>query len=341
MKNEMKEWIDRYVYAVVRNLPVNLRSDSERELRNVIGDLLKERCGEFTPMEEDLKMVLSDLGTPADLAHKYNPDKETSLIGPPYYSKYKLVIRIAMFCVLIGTLLSGVLYLCIPQDRPWYLLLGQWAFTGITGAALVFAFITGLFAFFQQKKISLPGNGDALETLPPVPDKKEEVKRGEILTGMVFLVVFSILFLTVPQVFGIWVSGEEGMVSVFQTQVIRDTWFLVTAFCALGLISDSIKLFEGQYTKRLAWVTTVLNLLTMIPACFFLLNPEILNPAFHRVLTEVLQEKSPFAVQILQQINRWILLLIIIVLFIDIGSTWLRTMKYPKRIPRKSCDSGC
>lgn len=62
------ELIERYLYAVTKQLPAKSRRDIERELRSLIGDMLEERCGEIAPTERDIRVVLTELGTPTELA---------------------------------------------------------------------------------------------------------------------------------------------------------------------------------------------------------------------------------------------------------------------------------
>lgn len=51
-----------------RGLPRASRADIEQELRTLIDDLLEERCAGREPTEKDLRVVLTDLGTPAETA---------------------------------------------------------------------------------------------------------------------------------------------------------------------------------------------------------------------------------------------------------------------------------
>ena len=61
------ESIERYLYAVTKQLPAKSRRDIERELRSLIGDMLEERCGDIAPTERDIRVVLTELGTPTDV----------------------------------------------------------------------------------------------------------------------------------------------------------------------------------------------------------------------------------------------------------------------------------
>ena len=88
MKNDL---IERYIYAVTKRLPQKVQKDISDELRTLIDDMLVERCGELVPEEKDIRVVLTELGTPEELYEKYNPDNKKCLIGSPYYSTYFLL----------------------------------------------------------------------------------------------------------------------------------------------------------------------------------------------------------------------------------------------------------
>ena len=65
MKNDL---IERYIYAVIRYLPLKMRGDVEKELDSLISDMLEERCRDITPSEKDIRGVLMELGMPEELA---------------------------------------------------------------------------------------------------------------------------------------------------------------------------------------------------------------------------------------------------------------------------------
>ena len=81
----MSDLKERYIYAVTHNLPRASRQDIERELDTLIEDMLEARCGNDAPTDKDLRVVLTELGTPAELFRKYSPDAGKALIGEGYY----------------------------------------------------------------------------------------------------------------------------------------------------------------------------------------------------------------------------------------------------------------
>ena len=79
MSEQEREWMERYIYQVVRRLPKAQRGEVEMELRELISDMFEEKGS----MED----VLAALGNPAVFAGQYR-DGSRCLIGPEYYDRY-------------------------------------------------------------------------------------------------------------------------------------------------------------------------------------------------------------------------------------------------------------
>ena len=87
MKHDL---IERYIYAATKRLPRKNPEDVAMELRGLIDDMLMERCGDETPTEKDIRVVLTEIGSPMEVYAKYDEDADKCLIGQPYYSTYNL-----------------------------------------------------------------------------------------------------------------------------------------------------------------------------------------------------------------------------------------------------------
>jgi hypothetical protein len=85
--------IERYLYAIKKYLPEEIREDAGKELRANIEDMLPV---DYT--DDDVYQVLMNLGSPRKLANEYNSQKRY-LIGPGYYDNYISVLKkvIGMF----------------------------------------------------------------------------------------------------------------------------------------------------------------------------------------------------------------------------------------------------
>ena len=106
MSEQEREWMERYIYQVVRRLPKAQRGEVEMELRELISDMFEEKGS----MED----VLAALGNPAVFAGQYR-DGSRCLIGPEYYDRYVWLLKIVLICVSVTvpivSVISGVLEL--------------------------------------------------------------------------------------------------------------------------------------------------------------------------------------------------------------------------------------
>ena len=279
MNNDL---IKRYVYAATKNLPNKVRGDVAQELESLIDDMLSDRCGDVLPTDKDVRVVLTELGTPREIGQKYSPDKGKSLIGEGYYSIYKLVLKIVLLCVAFGvTVAAGIG--AITEQSPWYFVLPGWIGSLVGSVVCAFGFVTLLFAIFERKGIVLEDEGDFLSHLPPVPEKKYTISKGDAIGGIVLCLVFVFVFLVVPQVIVAGISSEDGMqiIPIFSEAATRGSWMIVVAFALLGIGRESFKLIEGRYTKRLFVVSVVVDILTAVLTVIWVTGvPQFLNPDF-------------------------------------------------------------
>lgn len=275
MKNDL---VERYIYAVTKRLPGKQREDVSMELRTLIDDMLSERCGGLTPSEKDVRVVLTELGTPQELYAKYDEDAEKCLIGQPYYSTYKFVMKIVLSAVAIGVALSSLI-LQIMEPQGIIEAVGTGLSMVYDSLLSAFAIVTLLFAFFYHKGVAItePFNFD---DLPPVPKKKQEISRVDAVIGIGFDVVFLAIFLAAPQLLGMY-RGETGqIIPIFNVAAIRANWLIIVLFGALGIIREIVKLMEGRYNRKVLTVTVIANVLSAVFAVWWLTGADMFNPAF-------------------------------------------------------------
>ena len=237
MNNDL---IERYIYAVTKRMDRRQRDDVAQELRTLIDDMLAERCGERKAEEKDIRVVLTELGTPQELYAQYDPDRDKCLIGQPYYSTYKFVMKIVLTAVAVGmTVAHLILALIEPQDVVPGVL--GWLNALWNSGFGCFAFITLLFAFFQRKGVRVT-EPFSFEELPPVPKRTQEISRWESIAGIVICLIFGVVVIFTPEVFSVVTEGLT--VSLFDPQAMRDSWFVVLGFCACGIYREVVQLME-------------------------------------------------------------------------------------------------
>ena len=303
VKNDL---IERYVYAVTKYMKADLKKDVSAELETIIQDMLEERCGDVMPTEHDIRVVLTELGTPAELASKYKSETQDCLIGQPYYNLYVYVLKIVTACV-IGGIFGGVL----------------------TG----FAFVTLLFAFFYKRGIKVEGLSNGIDNLPPVPQKTNQISKADSIIGIIFSVIFTLVFLVCPQI--ICIAFVKNGVSVyeplFNLEYIRQTWYLILAFGILGIAKESVKLIDGSYTQRVMIVTIITNLIDGLLTFIWLLNGRIMNSAFFDGVEQLFGENAEIIPKIFMHFNKLFLAIIIFALAINCIETVVKSVKYGRK----------
>lgn len=289
MKHDL---IERYIYAATKRLPRKNREDVAMELRGLIDDMLMERCGDETPTEKDIRVVLTEIGSPMEVYAKYDEDADKCLIGQPYYSTYKFVLKIVLASVIVGMTIVSVIQ-AVLEPTVWYELISEWI--GNVSGTLVsaFTFVTILFVFFQNKGIRLDSSSN-LDDLPSVPKKKQEISLVDTVVGLVLNVLFPVVFLLTPQIICA-INTETGTATpVFQTDVIRAHWYFIVLMGVLGIVDESVKLLERRYNRKVMCTTIVANALSALTAFCWLSNKDMLNPEFLTVMNRVAGEDAVF-----------------------------------------------
>lgn len=197
VKNDL---IERYVYAVTKYMKADLKKDVSAELETIIQDMLEERCGDVMPTEHDIRVVLTELGTPAELASKYKSETQDCLIGQPYYNLYVYVLKIVTACVIGGMLLAQIMAAVISHTI-WYIAIFR-IIGGIFGGVLTgFAFVTLLFAFFYKRGIKVEGLSNGIDNLPPVHRKRIRFQKQIQLLELSFQLYLLLYFLFVRRLY--------------------------------------------------------------------------------------------------------------------------------------------
>lgn len=318
--------IERYIYAVTKDLSPEIRKDVADELNSIISDMLEERCGMNTPDEQAIRAVLKELGTPAELSEKYNPDSKKCLIGSPYYIKYILVLKIVLVSTGIGMAAVGVLRAIFDMEATGYTAAIEWVGTIINGLVSAFAYVTLLFAFFYRKGVAIDIPIDSLDNLPPVPKNTNNISRWESVLGISFSVILVVVFLAAPQIICAVFTVNGDFIPVFNIDAVKDTWYIVIAFAVVGIADKCVKLIEGRYTNRVMAVTIGADIITGVLAFIWLMNDRLINPDFITGVTNLFGKDEVWLINIGSRPQYYFLGIIIITLIIDMGSTVYKTL---------------
>lgn len=320
MKHDL---IDRYIYAATRWLGKKDREDVSLELRGLIDDLLTERCGDRAPTEQDIRFVLTELGSPQEPQEKYDPNAGKCLIGAPYYNTYLFILKIVLGCVALGMTVSGGI-IAVTEGLVWYEAFFHWLGLLWNGLLSAFAILTILFAVLYRKAISL-GEPYNFDNLPPVPKKRQAISTGECAFGIVISLAFLLVFLFVPQVFSVILPESKTMIPIFDPAAIQSRWYIIVLFSLLGILRDTVKLLERRHNQKVLITTVACDLLSALTAFWWLGGSNLLTHEFTTFMTNLFSSESALLARIMGQFQHFFLGCVLLALTVDAIDAVVRT----------------
>lgn len=330
--------IDRYVYAVTKELPSDQRKDIEKELYTLIEDMLSERQASTTS-EKDVEAVLHDLGDPKLLADKYR-DKKRYLIGPENYDKYTYILKIVLKATVLGITIATFIGLAVEPVNAAEAIARLIA--NVIGAGFsAFAWVTGIFAVLEVKGVNINESmekekGDwKPKDLPEIPEKSAIIKPADAIAGIIFSILTIILFNYSPEFLGAYIfDGERQLLSIipiFNVQFIRESILIFNIVFCLGILRDFIKLWFGKYTINLAVITTILNVAGLALSLILLTNPNLWNADFLNVYGNIPDLNLPFmggTLNFFTFFTKFFTVVFVFAFTLDTGVTIFRALKY-------------
>ncbi|QNO14218.1 hypothetical protein HYG86_05245 [Alkalicella caledoniensis] len=277
------ELINRYIYAVIKDLPEKQREDISKELKTLIDDML-EGEGEEKNDAVAVKKVLKELDDPAILASKYR-GSERYLIGPGNYDSYIMILKIVTVAIFIGVSISKILGGIFSPEGNLLSVTIDYLVSLFVGVLQGFAWVTIGFAIAEQKGSKIEDtiekeNQWSLDDLPEVPQKEARISRVESGFSIVFTTIFFSLLYFNPQLFAIYSRGAEGTVvtPVLNIDALSGFKGMIIGIFLLNVLKETIKLIKGRWNLRLAVVTSILSAMSMIITLYVFNRPSIWNP---------------------------------------------------------------
>lgn len=254
--------MERYLYAVKRELNDKSRDDIVAEIESYIYDLLEERfVGVHEVGEKDLETILKEMGAPRKVAAQYSP--QHYLVGPRLFPLFMLVTKILVTVVLGALTLSMVINLVVnPANNVWMVMLEY--FGSLFSAALsTIGILTLIFA-----GIECAARGRDIEEieelqelhihdLPQLPEQEKEVGQLgvsiEIILGIIGLVFFTYIQKTGGRLpYWMTPSADTQLVPVFTPGFMQFVPFIL-GLTGLEIARNLILLVQGCHTSLTTW----------------------------------------------------------------------------------------
>ena len=281
--------IDRYIYAVTKELPEKFRGEIGREIKSIIDDMV-EGMDNVLSDEEKIDKVLRELGNPKEFANRYR-GKERYLIGPNYFDKYIFVMKIVVLSIFVGISIASGLGVIFSIESISEMI-GGYISTLFSAVLQGAAWVTGIFAFLEYKDISVD-TGIKEEVwvpsmLPEIPKKKAIISRGESIFAIIITTVMLPLFFFIPERIGIYYKqgSELNFIALFNLEGLNSIKVIIAVVFTINILVELIKILYGRWTSKIAIITTVLNIISATLFISVIYNMDIWNSAIGQKLEQ-------------------------------------------------------
>ncbi|REK75141.1 HAAS signaling domain-containing protein [Paenibacillus paeoniae] len=282
------ELVARYVHAVISKLPSEQRDEIEKELHGLIEDMLEERTGldSRSADAEQIEAVLIELGSPAELAAKYNGGGRY-LIGPGLFDTYIRVLKVVGMAIFIAMSVVLMIGLLKPDGTDVAVSFGSiftsWIGSLIEAGMQGFVWVTVIFGLLEYKGIREDGLSSGKKAwrpsdLAPIPHSELQIKRLEPVFSIIFTVLFGIVLISSPEWISIYVSYYYSHpIPIFDVEILASYAPLIWGCIALVVLRESPKFVSGKWSKQLMTSHIIINVLLFIAALVMFSDGTIWN----------------------------------------------------------------
>lgn len=273
----MNDLIDRYVWAVAKDLPGGMRDDVARELRATIADMVEAR----EPQAEGaVREVLLELGDPAELALSYAGGRRY-LIGPGFYRQYVKLLRLLLLIVVPIVLVVSLVEELWSRADGYAAGIGQSLSTAFQTGVMIAFWVTLVFFLIERAgadQADFPRRGSWDPASLPAVAEKRQITLGDTIASLVILTLL-IAWIPWQQTHSVFHSG--GGPIPFLASDLWSGW--IPAFIAIVAVSMGIEVWKyvsGRWTLPLVVVNIAVDALFAGFVVVVLTTQEVVDPAW-------------------------------------------------------------
>lgn len=346
MEKHENDFMNRYIYQVISQLPRDQRAEVKMELEELISDMYDARKD-----SANMTAILLELGNPMEFAKRYR-DESKYLISPEYYDDYSWLVKIVLAAIGLSAVVSFIVSL-VFSERSLLSCFIDFISTLFVGGISGFGIITLIFAFLQHRHIKVEFGKkwtiDQLmndeksfntqvwnpEYLPEIPNKKALINRGDSIAGIIFTVLFGIFILFLPSIERMGIMTKNGVKVV--SPINLEAWNIILPVILisfiLGLVYEIVKLITGRYNFRVMILCIITGILQIIISFILLKKIPFFNPEF----VTIFEQEIGIALNTTFDFVTWwnsvrfinfILFFVIMIEIIEIGVTIYKTLRY-------------
>jgi hypothetical protein len=254
--------------------------------------------------EGDVKTVLEKLGSPVSLANGYR-DRPMHLIGPRYFDVYVTLLKMILPIAAVISFISMIAeYVTGYQGNEAIInevleIIGLAIWKIIEVSMQTFFWLTIVFAVIERVdkgKEDQPLTAslqkwtpDDLKSIPYIP-KKKAISKFEVFGGFLWTAIWATIYFYANHLVGVYVGGDNGLEFVtpaLNQEILVQYWPIVGIVIGLEIVLSLYKLIKGQWTKEMAIINTILQVLATIGFIVIVVSPNLLTQEFITIMTDL------------------------------------------------------
>ena len=337
--------LDRYVNAVGKRLPRNLRGDIETEIRSTLEDMVEDRSRKTgLPADENMvKDVLVEYGAPDKVAAAYLPERY--LIGPRLFPIFTLVLKVVFGVLAVLALIGfGIRAgtagpLTVDSFAGILVEFAVKAFTGLISAfgniVLVFAILQWVLpaSEFEDEQQGTQWDPASLEA-EPEPDR---VGLWEPVWTIIFTVAAIVIFNFYPQIVGIGFFSNGQLTGEWRSVPILSAAFFsylpwLNILWGAQIVLSLVLLRHGRWSPPSRVFNIVMNVADIALANAMLLGPSLISVTPEALQSGVLpSDVAQAMVSILGVLAQGVLIIVIVVNSVEVVTDIYRLVFRPSQ----------
>jgi hypothetical protein len=267
---------DRYVWGVLKEVPLSQRTELEPEIRALVADAVDARAESAEDRKAAERAALQELGDPSALAARYT-DRSMVLIGPRFYPEWRRLLTLLLPIVvpIVTIVATGAAWMSGTEPGG---LVGVAISTalGVTAqTAFWFTLVFALLERFGQDEVL--GEAWTPDRLPETPAESVKPHVVEVGLSLVALVLLGGLLLWQQLAEPITIGGQSFPLFDPALWSFWLPWFLL--ILGLEIVFTFVRWGRGGWTWALAVVNLGLNIAFTLPAIWLVQTGQLFDPA--------------------------------------------------------------
>lgn len=280
-------YVERYVYDVVRRIDDKQKDDVKKELTANIYDMLSDN-----PSTEEVEKVLKQLGKPSEIAAKYRNTSNDYLISPRYYTDYVKTLKIAMIVLSALIVLGNVLQhlfaaSSVDLAKVIEIFISETVEGVVEGIFMAFTLVTIVFLIIERtdKDKRVKENSWELKDLASIPAHKDlEINRFSVFFDLIFTLIFNVIFMYLifnhDKFLGWFKYNSSDELEIFVTIFNNGIRYFIIGFIVLTAFDLAVSIYKittGVKTYKLTIINGIKTILTIIFIALVFTTKAIIN----------------------------------------------------------------